>query len=1058
MDIKDLMLKDTAGKLKEKGKLANMAKDLADQKDWSVDSKNLSATKGARYEKGYQVRGDQTYDKKALRRTAAQAYEKQTKSGLDARMEKTEMLMAAQSLSKEGYARMQEEGFDPRHKDPKEFVTIADKIRMQLAKAGVDVSITGGIKSDTVEAMTGSAAEAAGVEQKLKEEGLPAEKEMIESAETVLEKAEQLPRELPQEAIRYLIANEMEPTADQVFTAVFAGGVVAKEAGISEEDFAALLPQIEETIENAGFVVDEKQLQNAKWLLDQSLPLTEENLKELASMKDTLLRTETEDVILAIVDAVKEGQSPSDAMLLPGRSMMDQARESMDVIAQSTDETADLAAALSKDGQITIQDLRQALDQEKQTSRPPENITARRQLEEIRLMMTTEANFKLIRQGMEIDTTPLSDLVEGLKAKEEEERITLFGEDKVGTELFEKTEQRMTDLQRAPAALIASYRSIEQFSQIAVGKLAEDGQKLAAKYAKAGERYETMGTEVRKDLGDSIQKAFGNVDDIIKDLGLEVNEANERAVRILGYNSREITEESIAMVKAADEQVARVFKGMTPAVVMDMIKKGENPLELSMKELEQKIRQITEESHSVQSADQKGDTSQEKNRGDSQKDAEDFAEFLWKAEQTHSITSEERESYIGLYRLMYQVDRTDGAAIGALLYQGADLTMTNLMTAVKTARHEGREYEISDEKGAVSIGEEGLTIMQQAIKAFETGRMRDAKDVVTPAKLSEIGGEEAYLAMTPDQLATALEEAEGDQEIEAALAKENTEQIRRTIEEAAEESAQILEDAGVAPSPANLEAVHQMLRQHRNFFTGLFGSEGRKTFASLEESLFSGADTLDTAFDQLVEDFGEACKTPEEMAKAQEKLAETAENVLRKALADDAASGSIDIKGIQQSVRAIQVMKELAEKKETYAVPVMVADKLGKLTLKIVRGKEEDKGLVDIAFDSEETGALRAQFKTDVQGGIIGRIRLSQAAMRQAFSEQLPQIAGRIQEELGGGSVSLLAEYDGRTEINSIFRDAVADFEVTEDKTSPVQTKTLYGVAKGFIESLSEMF
>ena len=73
MDIKDLMLKDTAGKLKEKGKLANMAKDLADQKDWSVDSKNLSATKGARYEKGYQVRRDQTYDKKALRRTAAQA-------------------------------------------------------------------------------------------------------------------------------------------------------------------------------------------------------------------------------------------------------------------------------------------------------------------------------------------------------------------------------------------------------------------------------------------------------------------------------------------------------------------------------------------------------------------------------------------------------------------------------------------------------------------------------------------------------------------------------------------------------------------------------------------------------------------------------------------------------------------------------------------------------------------------------------------------------------------------------------------------------------------------
>jgi hypothetical protein len=162
------------------------------------------------------------------------------------------------------------------------------------------------------------------------------------------------------------------------------------------------------------------------------------------------------------------------------------------------------------------------------------------------------------------------------------------------------------------------------------------------------------------------------VDDILTDLGLETSASNERAVRILGYNSREITEEAIAKVKAADEQVTRVFKGMTPATVLELIRRGENPLELSMKELEEKTRSVAQERLSVQPQGKGGNNTGDTGKGDAQKDAQDFAEFLWKAEQTKAISEEERESFIGLYRLMHQVDQTDGAAIGKLLYQGAE--------------------------------------------------------------------------------------------------------------------------------------------------------------------------------------------------------------------------------------------------------------------------------------------------------------------------------------------------------------------------------------------------
>ena len=74
-------------------------------------------------------------------------------------------------------------------------------------------------------------------------------------------------------------------------------------------------------------------------------------------------------------------------------------------------------------------------------------------------------------------------------------------------------------------------------------------------------------TAPRKDMGDSIQKAFRNVDDILEDLGLETNDSNRRAVRILGYNNMEITQDSIQSVKEADMQVTGVIRRMTPLLL-----------------------------------------------------------------------------------------------------------------------------------------------------------------------------------------------------------------------------------------------------------------------------------------------------------------------------------------------------------------------------------------------------------------------------------------------------------------------------------------------------------
>ena len=140
------------------------------------------------------------------------------------------------------------------------------------------------------------------------------------------------------------------------------------------------------------------------------------------------------------------------------------------------------------------------------------------------------------------------------------------------------------------------------------------------------------------------------MDDILNDLGVEATEENRRAVRILGYNGIEITEDSIIQMKAADEEVQRMFKNMTPAVVTQLIKQGINPLEMKISDLNRVAEQVRSEV----------------GKDDNQK----FSEYLYKLEKNNQITEEERNSYIGIYRLIHQVEQTDGAAIGALVNQG----------------------------------------------------------------------------------------------------------------------------------------------------------------------------------------------------------------------------------------------------------------------------------------------------------------------------------------------------------------------------------------------------
>ena len=369
-------------------------------------------------------------------------------------------------------------------------------------------------------------------------------------------------------------------------------------------------------------------------------------------------------------------------------------------------------------------------------------------------------------------------------------------------------------------------------------------------------------------MGDSITKAFSNVDDILQDLQLDTSETNRRAVRILAYNNTEITPENIMEVKALDEQMQRAFSNMKPAVTLEMIRRGENPLDMTMEQLNQAAQEIQQEN---------GTQEQER-----------FSKYLWKLEQNHEISEEERSSYIGIYRLIAQVEKGDGAALGFLMNQGSDVTMRNLLRAVRSEKKSGLDYQVDDDFDGVDSTAEGSKIDEQISAAFQQNCLRDVMEHISPEKLSRLG-EEKWQNMSPEQLAEALrqmDESVGEQEAEKSYRQEQLAQYQQ-LAETPEDVYTYLERYDIPNSMINVMAASEMLRKPNRMMERLFQQDHVS-----KDSMTEIAEMKE----QVLEQFSKALENPSDLADAMETLADVAEHVMDTMIVEDPDVRTIDIR------------------------------------------------------------------------------------------------------------------------------------------------------------------
>ncbi|RKM58893.1 hypothetical protein D6855_12110 [Butyrivibrio sp. CB08] len=948
------------------------------------------------------------------------------------------MSLMANTMSEEDYGKALEDGFDLKDVNSKEAVTIVDKIKSVLLQSGeVVAGYNDDLSIDKLRKITGSDSLANALKKSFQENDIPLTQENAKAATLAYEQIADI-KELDDAAVKFMVLNNMAPTIENIYFAahstnglnVSGNGFYAQEAGgyyaqkAENIDAKALEPQIEKIIEEEGLDPKDKNLkEESLWMVSQGIPLTGKNLELVKNIKSVNFPITEELGAKAAAAAIADGKKAIKGDVEDPTSNLQKAAEILDKVENISDD--DIKDTIAAGRLINIRNLTTSfsLSYSAVAENDERLVSARLHLEEVRLQMTVQANKALLDSGFSIDTAPMEDLIERLK-----NILSATGEEVTG-----KAVDEITDVKPSNAGFVARM-TLTRVSVIAngpadvVGAMADDlkdaslfkisqvAEAKIASFKAAGEGYEKLMTAPRADLGDSIKKAFRNVDDILDDLGQELNDENRRTVRILGYNRMEINEENFEKVRSWDSKLQSTLERLKPGAVFDLIRQGKNPLSMTIEELSQNLDQNSQ--------------SGEQDKGKSE---ERYAKFLYKLEHKGEITQEQRTSFIGIYRLFHTLKTSDYQAIGSLLKTDQEMTIGNLLNATRNqkASRRGMDYKVDDDFGGLSVKERDYSprIDEQIETAFRYYRSKaeTVYENLEPEKLMQTKVTDNTLL---PELADDLKRADIDGELEKEFVRQQMQEIRQTVSsKAAEPAAKEMTQAGIELTYNNLEAYISEKRDRRS------GNIWKKTEDFEERHLLADSLSEDDYQDGYV--------------KILERMSDNLSRELMNA--DDTY---IDVRAIALLQKQISVMTKNAEN-DSYEVPVEIDGQVVSMNVTL-NSDESQKSRMDASVQTDEYGLLTLRLFVEEES-IQGMLTTTNGK-NQWESEYLETVRTRLCERISDKLQDVVVSeeniailYNAQNVPASV---GVVNKAMEGEQAKQTDTKTLLTMAKAFIEAL----
>lgn len=828
--------------------------------------------------------------------------------------------------------------------------------------------------------------------------------------------------------ILYLLKNKMPLNQENLYKAHYSGQQSRQTSGATEEQGQTqviqawnelprtLQAQLQHIIEQAGIPVDNQSMVGAAQMLANDIPVTTDSMRAYMEMQaqvgtsmDTLptgeqMNAQQEQDITDKADKLQQAVE-----ILTETDIIETVRAGKPLtIAAMLAEREDAAGAgnaghsNAETGKWADQnhpqsDLKLSMGMTQQSLR---EVTALRQLEELRLSMTQQAAVRMLKQDINIDTRDLSQVVANLRSVEAqmtrelfarngvaatEENITVYTElqrdmqaigdasvVRLGT-LFDAEKlanaaadteavQMQSNIDRGNALRVISVRGLAtlvageeaggQGTVVPSGELAMAGSgsqtaggssdtiRRPANFAAMEREYDALGTAPRADMGDSIRKAFANVDAILQDMNLPADAEHERAVRILGYNSIVITEENLQQVLQYDREVNDLITACQPGAVLSMIRDGINPLDLSVEELNRTLR--------------------DRNYQAGVKETEDFATFLRDVERRGEISPEERSGYIGIYRVLKKLERSGDREAGYLFANGSRLTVRNLITAMRSRKAAGMDVSVDDDFGLLTGMQTHGTKMDAQIEAafLHEAELDAQEDDSENAKTIETA-QDAEDAVNPWQ---EIEEDDVLAETEQFLQEQNLEESALNTQ-----ATNMILRGTDTPESMNVYNLLAQVMKNLHFEDHTTEDAVDTETGAMARSL-AGED-IDLTFepDSLLEQLGRGDDLSLTYADLQQQLVEQMYTQ-----AQLGGTQTVDFHNLKLVQAGFRILGSMA-KRQQYRIPVATetGTKLVNLTL---QSGTDQSGTIDIQLPSARFGRLSATLYMDAQGHCTGTV------------------------------------------------------------------------------------
>lgn len=804
--------------------------------------------------------------------------------------------------------------------------------------------------------------------------------------------------------ILYLLKNKMPLNQENLYKAHYSGQQSKQTSDMTEEAWQSkvtqawnelpqtLQIQLQHIIKQAGIPVDDRSKGGAALMLANDIPVTTDSMRAYMDMQ-AQTGTPIDKLPTTAMEQTQNGQD------------IESKAEKLQQAVKSLTET-DVIQAVREDKPLTIAAILAAREEaagadnagrpnakmENQADQSPQSdsqpgaettpqslreVTALRQLEELRLSMTQQAAVRLLKQDINIDTRDLSQVVAKLRSVEAQMTKELFAGN--GVEATEENVALYTELQQdlrlignAPAVRLGFLFDAERVASAAgnmeavqtqpqvdrgntlqlvsvrglaavvnekdTGKHGDTSETIRrlASFAAMEREYDALGTAPRADMGDSIRKAFANVDEILQEMQLPADAEHTRAVRILGYNSIAITEENLQQVIQYDREVNDLLAVCQPNAVLSMIREGINPLDLSVEELNQTLR--------------------EKNYQAGVKETEDFATFLRDVERRGEITGEERSGYIGMYRVLKNLEKSGDREAGYLFANGSRLTVRNLITAMRSRRAAGMDVSVDDTFGMLAgVRTRGTKIDAQIEAAFshEQKWSTQRNDGINVQDM-----ETAENAVNPWQ---EIEEGDALAEAEQLLQAQELEESAVNVQ-----AANVILHGTDTLESTDIYSLLAQVMKNLHFEDHTTEDAVDAETGAMAKSLMGAEIELPFETDSLLEQLGQGGDLSLTYADLQQQLVE------QMYIQAQLGGTSMDFQNLKLVQAGFRILGAMA-KRQQYQLPVATetGTKLVNLTLQTDAGQ---RGTIEIQLPSAKFGKISAALHVDTEGKWEGAI------------------------------------------------------------------------------------